>query len=317
MSGEQPARPASSAVAVMSETACFISSSLPRSACGLRPLRRDPGSGRCERSHPSRGCRSRPGRDDQVVQRHDARQAGDVGGEGADVVVATAHSNGDRQLGVVFLRLGLARDELLYDEAAAKARLVDVGQQRVHLGLAGQLLLELRDVALDLFLLPLQRLEVDGLRELRAVLFLQRGLLVAHGLQRVGLAADPYEPAPHDHEHRDERPHGQARQQGPLPRLVRVEAAELVQSAAQRPQDIDALGLFALRHLFAVAMVTRLPPPAAMAASAERSAAGPGAGGGTGCRTRSGRTLEGHASSQNRTFVADPSSRRPRPSSRS
>ena len=91
-------------------------------------------------------------------------------------MVAAGHAHGDRQLRVVVLDADLARAEQLELQAAAQAGLVDVGQQGVHLGLAGQLLFELGHVLLHLLALLLQRVEVDGLRQLLLVVLAQRRL---------------------------------------------------------------------------------------------------------------------------------------------
>ena len=75
---------------------------------------------------------------DDVVQRDDPRQLRDVARERAHVVVVAGDPDVDRQLGVEIghplLRRRLEQLEL---QAAAEARLVDVGQQRVHLALFG------------------------------------------------------------------------------------------------------------------------------------------------------------------------------------
>jgi hypothetical protein len=135
------------------------------------------------------------GRDAHVLQGDDARQVGHVGREGAHVVVAARHADGDGQFGVVVLDLDLAGAEQLELQAAAQAGLVDVGQQRVHLGLARQLLFELGHVLLHLQLLLAQLAQVDRLRQPVAVGFLERGFLLARTACSSSSASKQQEPA--------------------------------------------------------------------------------------------------------------------------
>ena len=177
--------------------------------------------------------------DDHVVQGHDAREVGDVGGEGTDVMEAASDADGDRQLGVVVLDHDLTRAEELEVQSTAQTSLVDVGEQRVHVGLAGQLLFELLDVLLDLDALLAQLGQVDGLGHLGLVLALELGLLVALGLELVALAGQQGHPA-QDHDDDDGQQEArQLGQQGPLARLVGVEAAELALGLFEQRVQID------------------------------------------------------------------------------
>lgn len=116
-------------------------------------------------------------------------------------------------------------DALLSD--INQAGLVDVGQQGVHLGLARQLALQLGDVLLHLQLLLAQLVEVDGLRQLAAVLLLEFDLASLLGCEFIGDRQDHQEPADHHHHHRGEQPGHQLGQQRPLPGFVHVQVAEL------------------------------------------------------------------------------------------
>ena len=115
---------------------------------------------------------------DEIVQRHDARQLGDVARERAHVMVGAGDLDLDRQLGVELFHLLLLRGlEELELQAAPEAGLVDVGQQRVDLGAVGQLLHQRAEGLLDLVQLLHVELEVDRLGLLLRVLVLELDLL--------------------------------------------------------------------------------------------------------------------------------------------
>ena len=75
-----------------------------------------------------------------------------------EVVVAARDTQCNRQFGVVVAQLDLPRPEQLELQAAPDPSLVDVGEQGIHFGAAGQLALQLGHVAAHLFELGLQRL---------------------------------------------------------------------------------------------------------------------------------------------------------------
>ena len=78
------------------------------------------------------------GADRDVVQGHDARKLAEVARERPHVMVIAHHADLDREFGIELLG-GLTgrRPEQLELKAAAKARLVDVDEQGVHLGPVG------------------------------------------------------------------------------------------------------------------------------------------------------------------------------------
>ncbi len=118
---------------------------------------------------------------------------------------AAGDAQRDRQFGVVVLHHDLARAEQLELQAAAEAGLVDVGQQRIHLGLAGELLLELGHVFLDLALLLAQLGQVHRLGQLALEVLLQRRLAGALAVQRGLHVGQHEEPADEDHPPRRSR----------------------------------------------------------------------------------------------------------------
>src|SRR5690606_11576635 len=99
----------------------------------------------------------------QVVERHDARQLGDVGGKTAKVVVVAVDLERDRHLGIEVPERLLARLEQFEPQAAFQAGLDDVGQQAVHLRAIRQLLEQIAEGALDLDHLLLVGIEIDRL----------------------------------------------------------------------------------------------------------------------------------------------------------
>ena len=87
--------------------------------------------------------------------------------------VGAGHAPCNGQHCVIALDIALARPEQLELQTASQSSLVDVRQQRVHLGLAGQLFFKLRHVLLNLFALLFERLKVDSLIQFFAVVFAQ------------------------------------------------------------------------------------------------------------------------------------------------
>jgi hypothetical protein len=92
------------------------------------------------------------------------------------------------------LHADLPWTEQLELQAAAQTGLVDIGQQSVHLCLAGQLLFELRHVLLHLLTLLLERVEIDGLRQLFCVVIAKLHLLGPLGAEFAVGTAQPDKP---------------------------------------------------------------------------------------------------------------------------
>lgn len=93
-------------------------------------------------------------------QDHHARQRGHTADEGAELVVAAHHAQGDRLLGVELLRRFRTRLEQLIRQAAGQRGLRDVDDQVRHFGLAGQLAQHLLQHLLHLRELLLERLQI-------------------------------------------------------------------------------------------------------------------------------------------------------------
>jgi len=57
----------------------------------------------------------------EIIQRNNARQIGDIAGESTEIVIAAGDLDGNRQLRVVVLEVGLARTKQFELQAAADA----------------------------------------------------------------------------------------------------------------------------------------------------------------------------------------------------
>lgn len=141
--------------------------------------------------------------DRHIVERHDARQMGNVGDEHANVVVGAAHTH-ERWAARHSSRApppapGAKELEL---QPAADAGLVDVGQQGIHLGSVRQLLFQLCDVLPHLLQLLLQRVEGDGLGDLLRVFGAQLALAPLGSFERIATVGQPDVPQRHDDEDR-------------------------------------------------------------------------------------------------------------------
>src|SRR5579883_3387734 len=168
--------------------------------------------------------------DVDVVQGDDARQRRDAADELAELVVAAAQLDLDRQLGVeVLLHLRLRLEQLL-GEPGRKAGLRDVDQQARHLGLARQLAQQGAEGALDVLQLLLVDLEVHGLGVLLAEFIAQRLFLGGELLQARALVVPHEEPDPDRGQHQEGERHGAGEyRQRPAARITRVERSQLFQ----------------------------------------------------------------------------------------
>ena len=102
--------------------------------------------------------------DANVIQRDDSRKLRHIAGECSHIMISACHLHRDRQFGVeIGHPLARRRPEELELQPAAKPRLVDVGQQRVHFTLVRQLLEQRAERLLDLLELLNIELEVDRL----------------------------------------------------------------------------------------------------------------------------------------------------------
>ena len=163
----------------------------------------------------------------------------DVGAEGADVVIAARHLQLDGQFGVIVLDDQLPRTEQIELQAAAQASLVDVGQQRIHFGFAGQLLFKQVHVLLHLRALLFELLQADRLLQLAAVVVAQRHLFGALAFQLLVHALEPDEPEDRDHHRGREKQQEIPRQGRPGRRIARVEAAKLPGDTLKRGLEVD------------------------------------------------------------------------------
>src|SRR6185295_16866285 len=124
-------------------------------------------------------------------------------------------------------------------QAAAQPRLVDVGQERVHLRLVGELLQERAERLLDLLQLLDVDVVVDRLRLLRGVLLLQLDLFLLRAVERVVLIL-PYERrTAGDDEEQNEQQQRETRQDRPVANLADIETADVV----ERHTSFAPLGL--------------------------------------------------------------------------
>src|SRR5690554_894140 len=145
-------------------------------------------------SRPDRAAVARLQRD--VVHGHDdhPRQRGHAADEGAELVVAAAHAQRDRLLGVELLRRFRPGAEQVVLDAGGDRGLRDVGDQVRHFGAAGKLAQHLLELLLHLRKLLLERLQVGRppllLLELRALL----RLLPLQSLELAELVADEEPP---------------------------------------------------------------------------------------------------------------------------
>src|SRR5262249_37541073 len=111
-------------------------------------------------------------------------------------------------------------------------RLIDVYEQRIHLGLVRQLLEQGTEGFLDLLLLLHVELEIDGLRLLRRELVAQLLFLVPGLLERLQLVAPEEEvTSGHDHGKQQEQAPDLDRP-GPAPRIAETEAPQIVECHA-------------------------------------------------------------------------------------
>ena len=155
-------------------------------------------------------------------------------------MIAAGDTHGDRQLGVEILHdLGAGLEELEL-QAAPEARLVDVGQQRLHLGTVRQLLEQRAELAVDLAQLTAVLGEIDGLPLLVDPVFLERRLFALLGFQGRQLVAPVEPPATDDQDEEDRQQGGDPRRERPLPRIVGVEPLEV----AQQILDIQGAEVF-------------------------------------------------------------------------
>src|SRR5690554_2836127 len=125
-------------------------------------------------ARPDRTAVARLQRD--IVHGHDdhPRKRGHAADEGAELVVAAAHAQRDRLLGVELLgSLGAGPEQVVLD-AGGHRGLRDVGDQVRHLGLARELAQHLLELLLHLRQLLLERLQVGG----PALFFLELGALL-------------------------------------------------------------------------------------------------------------------------------------------
>jgi hypothetical protein len=191
-------------------------------------------------SAPSASGRTRG--DGQVVQGHDARQVGHVGGEGADLVVAAGHADGDGQLGVEVLDHHLAGTEQLELQAPADASVVDVGQQRVHLGFAGQLLLAAGHVLLRPAASACAALQVDRLLQLARYSCLSPGSRSRSACSSSVSAVSTVNQPTATTATTATVQAASLRQPGPLARFVGIEAAELGDRIVQQAAGVESEG---------------------------------------------------------------------------
>ena len=112
-------------------------------------------------------------------------------------MVAPGHANRDRQLGVIVFNHHLAGSKQVKLKAAPQTGLVDIRQKCVHLGLAGQLFLKLRDVLLDLLALLFQGLQIDRFGQFDFVLVAQLDFFGLLGNQLFFGSAEPHKPQYH------------------------------------------------------------------------------------------------------------------------
>ena len=156
----------------------------------------------------------------------------------------------NRHLGVEIVNHVVARLEQLEQQAAAKASLVDVGQQRVHLRLVRQLPKQCTELPVDVGKLLLVRFQVDRLGLFRDPLVAQFELGPLAGLE--GLAQRlPVEPPGSRNGCREDGDHrGEPWQQRPHARIIGVEALEILGDPVQVDR-IDAIAQRGLGHYLA------------------------------------------------------------------
>src|SRR5690606_20791660 len=163
-----------------------------------------------------------------VVHGHDhhPRQRGHAAHERAELVVAAAHAQRDRLLGVELLGSLRTGAEQVVLDARGHGRLRNVGDQVRHLGPAGELAQHLLQLLLHLRQLLLERLKVGGaallLFEFRALL----GFLPLEPVQGVELVAHREPPQGTKHQQPDDHAEPDLVLARPRAHVVEVELAQ-------------------------------------------------------------------------------------------
>ena len=148
-------------------------------------------------------------------------------------MVLARHLQGDGPLRIVLAHQHGPRPEGFEGQSPAHAGLVDVGEDTVEIGPAGQLLFHLVDVLLHLQFLLAQLRQVRGLVELRAEFLPQHLFTAPLRLQARGSIRQHHGPARQDHEQQRHAPHRRLGQERPLPGLTGIQALKLHGSPLQ------------------------------------------------------------------------------------